>query len=74
MAFAMSPECQEIGQTVGALQFLTVEGANDPESAKAITEMGVNLINYDSIWTGENKNHIIETWTGAINSEKIQPK
>ena len=74
MAYAMTPECQEIGQTVGALQFLTVEGANDPESAKAITEMGVNLIDYDSTWTGENKNYIIETWTSCINSDKIQPK
>ena len=42
--------------------------------AKAITEMGVNLIDYDSTWTGENKNYIIETWTGAINADKIQPK
>ena len=72
--FAMTPECQEIGQTVGALQFLTVEGAKDPESAQAILDMGVNLIDYDSTWTGENKNHIIETWTGAINADKIQPK
>ena len=74
MAFAMSPECQEIGQTVGALQFLTVEGANDPESAKAITEMGVNLIDYDSTWTGENKNHIIEVFHGAVNNDKLQAK
>ena len=72
--FAMTPECQEIGQTVGALQFLTVEGAKDPESAQAILDMGVNLIDYDSTWTGENKNHIIEAWTGAINADKIQPK
>ena len=63
-----------LGQTVGALQFLTVEGAKDPESAQAILDMGVNLIDYDSTWTGENKNHIIEAWTGAINADKIQPK
>ena len=72
--FAMTPECQEIGQTVGALQFLTVEGAKDPESAQAILDMGVNLIDYDSDWTGENKNHIIEAWTSCINADKIQPK
>ena len=72
--FALTPECQEIGQTVGALQFLTVEGAKDPESAQAILDMGVNLINYDSDWTGENKNHIIEAWTSCINADKIQPK
>ena len=74
MAYALSPECQEIGQTVGALQFLTVEGANDPESAKAITEMGVNLIDYDSTWTGENKNHIIEVFHSAVSTDKLQAK
>lgn len=72
--FAMTPECQEIGQTVGALQFLTVEGAKDPESAQAIIDMGVNLIDYDSTWTGENKNMIIEKWTASISADKIQPK
>ena len=70
----MTPECQEIGQTVGALQFLTVEGAKDPESAQAIIDMGVNLIDYDSTWTGENKNMIIEKWTASISADKIQPK
>ena len=69
--FAMTPECQEIGQTVGALQFLTVEGAKDPESAQALIDMGINLIDYDSTWTGANKNHIIETWTSAVNSDKF---
>ena len=74
MAFAMTPECQEIGQTVGSLQFTTVEGAADPEATRELVEMGVNLIDYDSAWTGANKNHIIETWTSCINSDKIQPK
>jgi len=72
--FAMTPECQEIGQTVGSLQFLTVEGARDPESAKSLNEMGIKLINYDAVWTGQNKNHIIKTWTDSINASKIQPK
>ncbi len=72
--FAMTPECQEIGQTVGSLQFLTVEGAKDPESAKSLNEMGIKLIDYDAVWTGENKNHIIKTWTDSINATKIQPK
>ena len=69
--FAMTPECQEIGQQYGALQFLTVEGAQDPASAQTLLDMGINLIDYDSIWTGANKNHIIEVWTGAINADKI---
>lgn len=69
--YALTPECQEIGQTVGALQFLTVEGAKDPESAQALLDMGIKLIDYDSSWTGANKNHLIEAWTSAINADKI---
>jgi ABC-type Fe3+ transport system substrate-binding protein len=47
MAFAMTPECQEIGQTVGSLQFTTVEGAADPEAAQALVDMeayGIKVI------------------------------
>ena len=69
--FALTPECQEIGQTVGSLQFLTVEGAKDPESAQSLLDMGIKLIDYDSAWTGANKNHLIEAWTGAINADKV---
>ena len=72
MAFAMSPEAQEIGQTVGSLQFLTVEGARDPEAAQAVTDMGVKLIDYDSTWTGENRDHIIEAWTSAADMSKVE--
>ena len=43
-----------------------------PASAQTLLDMGINLIDYDSAWTGENKNHIIEAWTGAINADKIQ--
>ena len=69
--FALTPECQEIGQTVGSLQFLTVEGAQDPESAQSLIDMGINLIDYDSDWTGEHKNELIEAWNGVISSDKI---
>ena len=72
LAFAMSPECQEIGQTVGALQFLTVEGAQNPESAQLLIDMGINLIDYNSVWTGENKDYIIEVWNSVASAEKIQ--
>ena len=71
LAFAMSPECQEIGQTIGALQFLTVEGARDPEAAQVLVDMGINLIDYNSVWTGENKDHIIEAWNSVITADKI---
>ncbi|MEG0935432.1 MAG: ABC transporter substrate-binding protein [Clostridia bacterium] len=69
--FALTPECQEIGQTVGALQFLTVEGAKDPESAQTLLDMGINLIDYDSKWTGANKDMLIEKWSAAISGDKI---
>ena len=70
--FALTPECQEIGQTVGSLQFLTVNGAKDPPAAQELVDMGVKLINYDSEWTGSNKNMLIEKWNSAISSDKIQ--
>lgn len=71
LAFAMSPECQEIGQTVGALQFLTVEGAQNPEAAQVLIDMGVNLIDYNSVWAGENKDHLIEVWNSIASADKI---
>ena len=70
--FALTPECQEIGQTVGSLQFLTVEGAKDPEACQELLDMGIKLINYDSEWTGANKDMIINAWNSAISQDKIQ--
>ena len=34
--------------------------------------MGIKLINYDSQWTGANKNMLIEKWNSAISNDKIQ--
>ena len=70
--FALTPECQEIGQTVGSLQFLTVKGAKDPEACQELLDMGIKLINYDSEWTGANKDMIINAWNSAISQDKIQ--
>ncbi len=69
--FALTPECQEIGQRpeIGALQFLTIEGAKDPESAQSL--LGTKLIDYDSDWTGAHKNELIEAWNSVISSDKI---
>ena len=69
LAFAMSPECQEIGQTVGALQFLTAEGAQNPEAAQLLIDMGINLIDYNSVWTGENKDRLIEAWSSIAGAK-----
>ena len=70
--FALTPECQEIGATVGSLQFLTVNGAHDPEAAQELVDMGIKLIDYDSQWTGAHKNELIEKWNSAISSDKLQ--
>ena len=72
MAYLMTPECQELGQTVGSLQFLTVEGAQDPAAAQAILDLGVKLIDYDAVWTGEHKDEILQMWSGAVSAEKIE--
>lgn len=72
--YALTPECQEIGQTVGSLQFLTVNGAKDPEAAQELVNMGVKLINYDSEWTGANKDLLITECNKAISQEKVEPK
>ena len=71
LAFAMSPECQELGQTVGALQFLTVEGARNPEAAQVLIDMGFNLIDYNAAWAGENKDRLIEAWLSIAGTDKI---
>ena len=34
--------------------------------------MGIKLINYDSEWTGANKDMIINAWNSAISQDKIQ--
>ena len=71
MAFALSPECQELGQSVGALQLLTVEGARNPEATQMLIDMGINLIDYNAVWTGENKDHLIEAWRSVASMDKI---
>ncbi|MEG0541461.1 MAG: ABC transporter substrate-binding protein [Angelakisella sp.] len=58
--FVLSPEGQEIGQTVGSLQFLTHPDAKSPEVLEQLK--GANLIEYDFKWAGENKKRLTEEW------------
>ena len=43
----------------------------DPEAAQELIDMGIKLINYDSEWTGANKDMIIEKWNNAISADKL---
>ena len=65
--FALSPASQEIGQTVGSYQFLTVVDANDPEVAQQVA--GAKLIDYDWDWAAENTSRIVELWFETISAD-----
>jgi len=65
--FALSPESQEIGQTVESYQFLTVNGARDPEVAQMVA--GARLIDYDWEWAAENTARMVELWFETINAD-----
>lgn len=58
--FVLSPEGQEIGQTVNSLQFLTRPDAKSPDVLEQLK--GANLIDYDFAWAGENKARLTEEW------------
>lgn len=68
--FALTPECQEIGQSVGAYQFLTVEGAKNPPEADVLA--GTKLINYDFTWSADNRERLTEEWNKHITADKIE--
>jgi len=62
--FALSPESQEVGQTTGSYQFLTVTGARDPEAAQMVA--GTKLIDYNWDWAAENSSRLVELWFETI--------
>lgn len=62
--FCLSKKGQEIGQTVGSLQFLTNTNAKAPEIANEIKD--TKLINYDLDWAGKNRSSLVEKWNKAI--------
>ena len=61
--WVLSKKGQEIGQTVGSLQFLTNQTATPPEEAKEIADS--KLVDYDFDWAGNNRNSLLESFNSA---------
>lgn len=68
--WGLTPEAQEIGQAVGAYQFLTVKGAKNPPEADVFKD--TVLIDYDFAWSAENRERIVDEWNKIVTGDKIQ--
>jgi iron(III) transport system substrate-binding protein len=62
--WCLTPEAQEIGQTTGSFQFLTNPDAKPPKEVDMLK--GTKLIDYNFIWSGENKQRLLDAWNKAI--------
>ncbi|MEW8956370.1 ABC transporter substrate-binding protein [Clostridium sp.] len=62
--WCLTKKAQEIGQTVGAYQFLTNKDAKAPEIATEVKD--TKLIKYDLDWAGKNRTSLVEKWNKAI--------
>ena len=56
--FVLTPECQEIGQTVNALQFLTNPKARPPKEVESIKN--AKLIVQDDAWSGAHRSEFLD--------------
>jgi len=56
--WCLTPEAQELGQTVNALQFLTNPNANPPVEVLQLKD--TVLIDQDDVWAGENRSAFLE--------------
>lgn len=56
--WCLTPECQELGKTVAALQFLTNPNAIPPD--EVVQLKGTKLIKQDDIWAGNNRSAFLE--------------
>ena len=66
--WCMTPACLEIGQKyTDSYHFLTNPDAHTPDEAVALRD--TKLIKYDFIWSGQNKNRLLEAWNNAIKSK-----
>lgn len=64
--WCLSPECQEIGQNhTNSFQFLTNPASKTPPEAEALK--GTKLVDFDFVWSGENKDRLLEAWDTAVN-------
>ena len=62
--WALSTNAQEVGQRTGSYQSLTNKDAKQPE--KAIDFSQLNLINYDPVEAGQERQRIIEKWNKEV--------
>lgn len=58
--WALTADCQNMFKDYGAYQFLTAEGAENPEAAASIAD--AKTIEYDTVWAGENKAEFTAKW------------
>ena len=66
--WCMTPACLEIGQKyTDSYHFLTNPDAHTPDEAVALRD--TKLIKYDFVWSGQNKNRLLEAWNNAIKSK-----
>ena len=65
--WCMTPACLEVGQKyTNSYHFLTNPDAHTPDEASALRD--TKLITYDFVWSGANKNRLLEAWNNAIKS------
>ncbi len=58
--WALTADCQNMFKDYGAYQFLTAEGAENPEAAASIAD--AKTIEYDTAWAGEHKADNTAKW------------
>jgi iron(III) transport system substrate-binding protein len=63
--WCLTPACQELGQKyTDSYQFLTNPESHTPDEATALKD--TKLIEYDFVWSGENKDRLLEEWNIAV--------
>ena len=60
--WALTADCQNMFKDYGAFQFLTAEGAENPEAAASIADS--KTIEYDTAWAGATKADNTTKWAG----------
>jgi ABC-type Fe3+ transport system, periplasmic component len=62
--WALTRQAQELGKQVGSYQLLTNKNAVPPE--EAIPLASLNVIPYDHVWAGENRERLLSRWEKEV--------
>ena len=62
--WALTKQAQELGKQVGSYQLLTNKDAVPPEEAIPLSSL--NVIPYDHVWAGENRERLLSRWEKEI--------